>query len=425
MGRDQQVDRRGCGVLARAIAGQLVAGQLFADDLVERPIGIERPDDIVTITIGQWAVGVGAEISVGIGVSRCIQPVLAPALAVAWRGQQAVDEPFVGAGIGIADECGDLLGPGRQAGQVEADAADQGRAIGVGTEGQPLVLERLLDEAIDRGSDAAWSLGDGRSAGGPPARTPSGRSPARCRLTSAALGKFLAPCSIQRRSKLFSSADSGSSGCGGISSFETRSQSVLSSRLPGTTTGPLDPPRASDRGLLRLSFPLALSGLWHFKHRAFKSGRMSRSRLGRVSIASAPRAAIEQPRTAATRTELCLQPALARSLSPRDPTTWPFLLSIPAAHNGTDMIVAQSHEERHNPRTVSRSRGFQGLVATARSYYTGDPQRAAVGCVLPGDAGLAPVARPGNIAMAAAWLAIGPGLELHLIEDPRLRAVAI
>ena len=90
----------------------------------------------------------------------------------------------------------------------------------------------------------------------------------------------LAPCSIQRRSTLFSSADSGSSGFGGISSFETRSQSVLSSRLPGTTTGPLDPPRASDRGLLRLSFPLGLSGLWHFRHRAFKSGSTSRSKAG-------------------------------------------------------------------------------------------------------------------------------------------------
>lgn len=32
--------------------------------------------------------------------------------------------------------------------------------------------------------------------------------------------------------------------------------------------------------------------------------------------------------------------------------------------------------------------------------------------------GWLPVARPGNITMAAAWLAIEPGLELHLIEDP-------
>jgi catechol 2,3-dioxygenase-like lactoylglutathione lyase family enzyme len=28
------------------------------------------------------------------------------------------------------------------------------------------------------------------------------------------------------------------------------------------------------------------------------------------------------------------------------------------------------------------------------------------------------IARPGNIHSSAAWLAIGPGLELHLIEEP-------
>jgi catechol 2,3-dioxygenase-like lactoylglutathione lyase family enzyme len=32
--------------------------------------------------------------------------------------------------------------------------------------------------------------------------------------------------------------------------------------------------------------------------------------------------------------------------------------------------------------------------------------------------GWLPVARPANINMAAAWLTIEPGLELHLIEDP-------
>ena len=39
--------------------------------------------------------------------------------------------------------------------------------------------------------------------------------------------------------------------------------------------------------------------------------------------------------------------------------------------------------------------------------------------------GWCPVARPGNINMAAAWLTIEPGLELHLIEDPKLETLAI
>src|ERR1700722_18654708 len=31
--------------------------------------------------------------------------------------------------------------------------------------------------------------------------------------------------------------------------------------------------------------------------------------------------------------------------------------------------------------------------------------------------GWQPIARPGNIGVAAAWLEIAPGIELHLIED--------
>ncbi len=100
------------------------------------------------------------------------------------------------------------------------------------------------------------------------------------RAAVAASGRPSAPPSIHRRSEAFSPAESGSSGLGGISPLETWSQSVLSSGLPWTTTGPLEPPRAIDRGLLRLSFPLGLIGPWHFTHRAFSRGRMSRSRLG-------------------------------------------------------------------------------------------------------------------------------------------------
>jgi len=36
--------------------------------------------------------------------------------------------------------------------------------------------------------------------------------------------------------------------------------------------------------------------------------------------------------------------------------------------------------------------------------------------------GWGPVARPGNITTAAAWLAIAPGQELHLIEEPAFEA---
>lgn len=39
-----------------------------------------------------------------------------------------------------------------------------------------------------------------------------------------------------------------------------------------------------------------------------------------------------------------------------------------------------------------------------------------------GALGWRPIARPGNIGRTAAWLAIAPGVELHLIEDPEFEA---
>jgi catechol 2,3-dioxygenase-like lactoylglutathione lyase family enzyme len=36
--------------------------------------------------------------------------------------------------------------------------------------------------------------------------------------------------------------------------------------------------------------------------------------------------------------------------------------------------------------------------------------------------GWQPVGRPGNITRGAAWLAIAPGLELHLVEEPEFYA---
>ena len=192
-----------------AIAGQLVAGQLFADDLVERPIGIERADDIVTVSIGERAVAVGAEVSVGIRVARCIQPVLAPALAVVRRGQQAINEMLVGIRIGVVDERGDLRGAWRNARQVKAQTADQGGAIGVRTEGQPLFFECLLDEAIDRRFARGPDCEPAEAAGLSPDANAQWSASGAARLTTAALGRFLAPCSIQRRNKAFSSVDSG------------------------------------------------------------------------------------------------------------------------------------------------------------------------------------------------------------------------
>ena len=176
---DQLIDRLGWRTRAATIAGQLVAGQLLADDLIQRPVGVERADDVIAISVGQRPVGIGAEVPVGIGVSRGVEPVLPPPLAVSGRGQQAVDQAFVGVQGRVMHELRDRLGLRRQAGQVEAEAADHGRAIGVGAEGQPALFERPLNEAIDRGADGIFGLGPWAESGDPARRTPSGRPPVR------------------------------------------------------------------------------------------------------------------------------------------------------------------------------------------------------------------------------------------------------
>ncbi len=126
MGRDQLIDRFGRRARPATAAGQLVAGQLLADDSVERPVGVERADDVIAIAVGQRPVGIGAEVPVGVGVARGIEPVLAPALAVPRAGQQAIDEPLVGVRARVVCERRDLRGRRRQAGQVETSAGGSG-----------------------------------------------------------------------------------------------------------------------------------------------------------------------------------------------------------------------------------------------------------------------------------------------------------
>ena len=74
----------------------------------------------------------------------------APALAVMRVRQQARDEPVVGIGRRIVDERGDFLGRRQQPGEVERNAADQRRAIGLRRVRDPFALQPREDELVDR-----------------------------------------------------------------------------------------------------------------------------------------------------------------------------------------------------------------------------------------------------------------------------------
>ena len=69
------------------------------------------------------------------------------------RGEQAVDQPLVGVGPAVGDEGVDLLGGRRQAGQVEPEAADQGRPVGLGGGGEAERFQLGEDEGVDRVAD--------------------------------------------------------------------------------------------------------------------------------------------------------------------------------------------------------------------------------------------------------------------------------
>ena len=133
---------------------QLVPGQLLQQEAVVGLAGIERANDVVPVAVGVRAVGIAHQ----------VQPVAAPALAVAGRVQQPRNECFVGGRIGVGQEPPNLLGFRRQSGQVKAGSPDQGEAVGFGREAESLFLEPGGNEGIHWVAQPGWidRAGQGR-----------------------------------------------------------------------------------------------------------------------------------------------------------------------------------------------------------------------------------------------------------------------
>ncbi len=148
----EQIDQFGRHRGFGPIAGQLVARQLLADELIERFVGVERANDIVAIAIGQRPIGIGEEVAVGVGIAGRVEPILAPALAVARRGKIALDHALVGVVGRVVEKGRNLLRCRRQANQIERHAANQRCPVGFGPQRQPGRFQFGFDEAIDRGA---------------------------------------------------------------------------------------------------------------------------------------------------------------------------------------------------------------------------------------------------------------------------------
>ena len=69
--------------LEGGIGGEQVAGELLANETVERPVGVECLDDVIAIPPGVLGEDVVGRADL-VGVARQVQPVPCPALAERW-----------------------------------------------------------------------------------------------------------------------------------------------------------------------------------------------------------------------------------------------------------------------------------------------------------------------------------------------------
>ena len=128
-------------------AGEEVARQLLAREGVERLVGVERVDHVVAVREDPLVlVAVEAD---RVREAGDIEPPHRHALAVVRRGQQAIDLLLVGVRSGIREERGELGGRGRQAGEVEGEAAQQAFLGSLGRGCDPLLGELRADEGVD------------------------------------------------------------------------------------------------------------------------------------------------------------------------------------------------------------------------------------------------------------------------------------
>ena len=146
--------------VARQVVGVAGAGLVGGEHLDDHPVvghvAVERFDDPVAPSpdVGLALAHLGAE-AVPVAVAPDVHPVPPPALAVLRARQEPVDDRLVGGVAGIGHEAADIFGDGQQPGQVERDAADQGRRVG-GRPRRQSVLEMFGgQERVDRVADPA------------------------------------------------------------------------------------------------------------------------------------------------------------------------------------------------------------------------------------------------------------------------------
>ena len=144
------VKTRGDPIRLRRLREQ-IAGKLIDDEAIDRQVMVQGVDD--PVAVGPHRAGAVDREAVRIAVAGQVEPVPGPAFAVVGRRQQPIDESLVSVGPAVGEEIGDFLRRRRQADEIEADPANQGRAIGLGRRRQLVLPQPGEDEAVDRVAD--------------------------------------------------------------------------------------------------------------------------------------------------------------------------------------------------------------------------------------------------------------------------------
>ena len=144
-GGREQIDRFP-GVLADR---EQVAGELLGQKLIVRLVLDETIDHVIAVSPSMGPVGIHF-VAVRLGKTDGVQPVLCLPLPEGGRGQQAIDDFFVGRRRGIRKE-GVLFRNGRgQTGQIKAHPSQQGELSGTFRGRNPGRLLFRNDEGVNR-----------------------------------------------------------------------------------------------------------------------------------------------------------------------------------------------------------------------------------------------------------------------------------
>ncbi len=147
------------GMILGGFWGEQVARDLFADELVERFIGVERVDEVIAVAPSVFGVdGVGSAHHVGIPGE--VEPVAGPAFSVGRIGEQAIDDGFEGFVRAIVFERANLVFGGGESGQIERDASEPRVAGGVGGGADALFFLGGPDEGVE-GVCGPGGIGEG------------------------------------------------------------------------------------------------------------------------------------------------------------------------------------------------------------------------------------------------------------------------